>query len=61
MYQLRYLTYLVLSILGGAFLTKFIPTSTTMVNACWLMVGNILYELIEWKYNIQEDEKNDTD
>lgn len=51
MYQLRYLMYLGLSVLGGAFLTKYIPHSTTMINAVWLMAGNILWEVLDWKYN----------
>jgi len=58
MYQLRYLMYLGLSVFGGSILTKFIPGSETISNAAWLMAGNILYEILDWKYN-QTEETNE--
>lgn len=55
MYQLRYLTYLILSVVGGCILKKMFAQSDIFVNATWLMTGNVLFELLEWKYNQQEN------
>ena len=58
-YLVRYITYLVCSIIGGIILAKLIPASNYFLNACWLLEGAILVEILEWKYNaysIEEEE-----
>lgn len=55
MINLKYITYLIVSIIGGAIIAKIIPTTSPMINAVWLMTGNILYELLTWKYETLEE------
>lgn len=56
MYQLRYLSYLILSVLGGVIFQKILPNVDIFTAASWLMTGNILFEILEWKYNQGEQE-----
>jgi hypothetical protein len=59
MYQLRWVTYIACSFIGGAFFEKLIPGSTMINNAIWFMVGNVLYEVLEWKYNVEETNESE--
>jgi len=50
--------YIICAMIGAGILQEIMPNTTFMVNACWCMLTAILFEIIEWKHNIVEDENN---
>jgi hypothetical protein len=58
MYYLRYIMYIICAMIGAGILKEIMPNTTFIVNACWCMLNAILFEIIEWKHNIVEDENN---
>jgi hypothetical protein len=58
MYYLRYIMYVIVSMIGGIILTNVMPGTTLIPNACWCVLNSVLFEIIEWKHNIVEDENN---
>lgn len=59
MYKLRWFFYVCFSLIGGIFFQKLIPNTNIIENAGWFLLGNILYELIDWRYNIIDEEEDE--
>lgn len=58
MYYLRYIMYVIVSAIGGVIITSLLPNTSLLTNSCWCMLNSILFEILEWKHNIVEDESN---
>ena len=56
MYKLKWIVYLIFSLIGGAVFQKFIPGSSLIENSIWFLGCDILYEILEWKYSDYSEE-----
>ena len=56
-HYIKYAAYLIFSIIGGGIMSKIIPHTEMWTMTCWCMLGNILFEILEWKYNSASEEK----
>ena len=58
--NLRFLSYLIFSIIGGVILATYFPyDKSIMVNISYLLLTASLYELLTWKYQVDEETKGD--
>lgn len=56
MYQLRYISYVFWSLVAGIITNKFIPQFNIIDVAIWFMLGNILFEILNWKYDTEDSD-----